>query len=260
MATALIVLAVAQLVALVFALRQNGELQVQLGAMRQSSAVTALAASHRLDSQQSAMDGAVARISSLEAQLHALPDPANVAKGVLPSVFTIDTPTGQGSAFVVQSQPGNALLLTNYHVVAISQGSNQYYPSVDVVSGKLSFRGSVSGVDRSSDLATITVAQSFPALTRASALPSTGDTVYAFGAPLGLEGTETQGIVSNPSQQVQGSAHIQHTAAINPGNSGGPLIDRYGRVLGVNELSITNSQGLFFAVPIADLCVSLIRC
>jgi S1-C subfamily serine protease len=46
---------------------------------------------------------------------------------------------------------------------------------------------------------------------------------------------------------------IQTDAAINPGNSGGPLVDREGRVLGINvsifSLSGAN-DGVGFAVPI----------
>jgi S1-C subfamily serine protease len=47
---------------------------------------------------------------------------------------------------------------------------------------------------------------------------------------------------------------IQTDAAINPGNSGGPLLDAYGRVLGINSQIATGgsrgSVGIGFAVPV----------
>jgi S1-C subfamily serine protease len=67
----------------------------------------------------------------------------------------------------------------------------------------------------------------------------------------------TAGIVSAVDQAIPsgGSARavLQTDAAINPGNSGGPLVDRDGRVLGINvsifSLSGAN-DGVGFAVPI----------
>jgi S1-C subfamily serine protease len=46
---------------------------------------------------------------------------------------------------------------------------------------------------------------------------------------------------------------IQSDAAINPGNSGGPLLDSYGRMIGVNTSIVSpsgSSAGIGFAVPV----------
>jgi len=101
---------------------------------------------------------------------------------------------------------------------------------------------------------------------------STGDSVIAFGSPLGLAGTVTSGIVSALNRPVTtGSSSattpnsyvdaIQTDAAINPGNSGGPLTDSLGRQVGVNSaIASTGSSlggqsgniGLGFAIPINE--------
>jgi S1-C subfamily serine protease len=84
----------------------------------------------------------------------------------------------------------------------------------------------------------------------------------AIGAPFGIEGTFTQGVVSgvNRSFVVEQTGRvltgmIQFDAAVNPGNSGGPLIDMAGRVVGIVSGIINPTQdgvfiGLGFAVPI----------
>lgn len=90
-----------------------------------------------------------------------------------------------------------------------------------------------------------------------------GDPVVAVGAPLGLEGTVTSGIVSALNRPVQaGNSQdtsfinaIQTDAAINPGNSGGPLINAAGEVVGINTAIAqasgqpTGSIGLGFSIP-----------
>ena len=77
-----------------------------------------------------------------------------------------------------------------------------------------------------------------------------GQEVIAIGSPLGLQNTVTRGIVS-AVRNAGGVILIQTDAAINPGNSGGPLLDRSGRVIGINTLRLGGAaQGLGFAVAI----------
>jgi hypothetical protein len=56
---------------------------------------------------------------------------------------------------------------------------------------------------------------------------------------LGSDPTLTKGIISSPQRIFDDTKFVQSDAEINPGNSGGPLIDRYGRVIGVNTYTIT---------------------
>jgi S1-C subfamily serine protease len=62
-----------------------------------------------------------------------------------------------------------------------------------------------------------------------------GDSVYAIGAPKGLELSFTNGIVS-AFRRADAQFLIQTTAPIAPGSSGGPLLDRAGRVVGVTTV------------------------
>ncbi len=85
-----------------------------------------------------------------------------------------------------------------------------------------------------------------------------GQWVIAIGAPRGLDWTVTAGIISakNRKTGILGPTgyedFIQTDAAINPGNSGGPLINLQGKVIGINSLIVSASQGsegLGFAIP-----------
>jgi serine protease Do len=77
-----------------------------------------------------------------------------------------------------------------------------------------------------------------------------GETVFAVGAPQGLERSVSEGIVSMLNRQQGGLVYIQTTAALNPGNSGGPLFNRRGQVVGVNAWGYLFAEGLGFAIPI----------
>jgi serine protease Do len=80
-----------------------------------------------------------------------------------------------------------------------------------------------------------------------------GDDVVAIGNPIGLDQTMTRGIVSGLNRMLPGISDepmIQTDAPINPGNSGGPLVDRCGRVVGINTLISEDAQSIGFAIPI----------
>jgi serine protease Do len=85
-----------------------------------------------------------------------------------------------------------------------------------------------------------------------------GQTVLALGSPHGLARSVTKGIVSQTARYLGGSGEpvamyntwIQTDAAIYPGNSGGPLVDRRGRVIGVNTRKLSGSDSIGFAIPV----------
>ena len=88
-----------------------------------------------------------------------------------------------------------------------------------------------------------------------------GHMVLAMGSPFGLSKSITFGIISakgrrslnlGSSRNVLNQDFLQTDAAINPGNSGGPLIDMYGRVVGINTAIASSSggnEGIGFSIP-----------
>ncbi len=61
-----------------------------------------------------------------------------------------------------------------------------------------------------------------------------GQEVIAIGAPLGLPGSVTTGVISALHRDEINYDMIQMSAPINPGNSGGPLFNMKGRLVGIN--------------------------
>ncbi len=111
--------------------------------------------------------------------------------------------------------------------------------------------------DRSTDLAIIILDHKgpFPTLTLGdSDAMEIGDRVLAVGAPFGLTGSVTSGIISakgrNGLKMNQYEDFLQTDAAINPGNSGGPLVNLDGQVVGINA-AIKSRSGGFQGVGLA---------
>jgi putative serine protease PepD len=165
-----------------------------------------------------------------------------------------------GSGFVTDP---TGHIYTNAHVVLNAS-------SVKVAfSNGSSYSAKVLGADKATDVAVLQVEGAPASVLHPLPLGSVssvhvGDPVVAIGNPLNEKSTITSGIVSQinrtisslePGQQIYKA--IQTDAAINHGNSGGPLIDRYGRVIGITSQILTGSSdpnagnvGIGFAIPI----------
>ncbi|GAA3336499.1 hypothetical protein GCM10020358_08900 [Amorphoplanes nipponensis] len=183
---------------------------------------------------------------------------AAVAAKVSPSIVTVlidgATESALGSGVVLGA---DGLILTNNHV--ISSGGTV---SVRLADGR-TVPAAVVAADSTHDLALVRasgVSGLTPATFGADASVAVGDTVLAFGAPLGLEGTVTSGIVSALDREVgtgteQLTGLLQTDAAINQGNSGGALVDTSGNVIGINVAIATagdrstGNVGVGFAIP-----------
>jgi S1-C subfamily serine protease len=124
-----------------------------------------------------------------------------------------------------------------------------------------SYSAKLVGSDGYSDLAIVSVNakpnEFHPLILGSSSTLKVGESVVAIGNPYGLSNTLTVGIVSQVGRALQEDTlsnfaipdTIQFSAAVNPGNSGGPLITSQGLVVGITSASVTNSQGLGFAIP-----------
>src|SRR5262249_46006666 len=78
--------------------------------------------------------------------------------------------------------------------------------------------------------------------------PEVGSRAYVIGAPLGLEFSISDGLISQV-QSVENGRVYQFSCPASPGNSGGPLVDESGNVLGVVSWQFKTGQNLNFAVP-----------
>jgi putative serine protease PepD len=203
---------------------------------------------------------------------------ASVSAKVLPSTVQIiaeynGKPQGAtGSGFVFDKQ---GHVITNNHVVAEAADDDGPIEVIDHDGRHM--KATVVGRSAVYDIAVLQVkgAESLPPAAIGSAEQMrVGETVVAFGSPLGLSATVTSGIISAVNRPVttgdgSDSSYInavQTDAAINPGNSGGPLVNLQGEVIGVNSAiaslggSPTSQEGgnigVGFAIPIEQVLVT----
>ncbi|CAB1106064.1 unnamed protein product [Ectocarpus sp. CCAP 1310/34] len=167
-----------------------------------------------------------------------------------------------GSGFVIS---GDGLVVTNAHVVErFADGA-----VVVTLDGGQKLKGKVQAMDRRFDLALLKVEvppeHELPvAKIGRSVTLRAGEFVVAMGSPQGLSKSCTLGIVSATARRrselvadartetmmSDSTDFIQTDAAIASGNSGGPLIDLDGRVIGINTLKLSGTDGVGFAIPI----------
>lgn len=198
-------------------------------------------------------------------------DVTSVADDVLPSVVTISsTGSGGGGTGSGEFINSDGDILTNNHVIAnaASGGSISVLLSDDSTES-----ATIVGRDPVTDVAVLRVAPPKglkPIKLGSSESVQVGEPIVVLGAPLGLSGTVTSGIVSALNRTVQVPAEndasallvsaVQTDAAINPGNSGGAMVNCSGQLIGVPSAgaSIPSTSGessggnigLGFAIPV----------
>ena len=152
-----------------------------------------------------------------------------------PAVVTIRADFSSGSGSIIDA---SGLVITNEHVIRSSNGT----VSVMTADGRR-YTGQVIAIDRRNDLALIRLQTTdrLPTIPLANSSGiAVGQRVFAIGAPFGLSGTLTTGILSriNPN-----NGDLQTDAVLNPGNSGGPLLNSRGELIGVNKAIRVSPSG-----------------
>ncbi len=201
------------------------------------------------------------------------PVPAQEIEPIVRGVFRIIEPNSRGSGFAVAP----TVLATNYHVISNSAGALQEASALRVTQGNRAWAVSrIIWSNRQLDLALIEVpgldAGSLPiAVTTMNRLQQ----VVAIGFPGGADrpfqgrdfggATATEGTIGRLLETPL-RREIQHSAHVSPGNSGGPLIDRCGRVVGVNTHvggtrsesgTLVQTPGIYFAVDARHLAEAM---
>lgn len=129
------------------------------------------------------------------------------AEKATPSVVTISVAgsgaSGSGSGIVFDDQ---GHILTNTHVVTLDGAAANADVEVKLSDGTVK-KASIVGTDPTSDLAVVKIDPSGLNLTPATLGDSdklnVGDIAVAIGAPLGLDGTVTDGIISTLSRTIE---------------------------------------------------------
>ena len=135
-----------------------------------------------------------------------------------------------GTGFFVA--PG--YIVTNHHVIKnCTEPPMVRYPKYGAV---IAYS---KGIDEANDLVILETKATHHGIASFRRVPKLGEAVASFGFPLfdvlASDGNFTLGNVTSTTGMGGDSRFIQFSAPIQYGNSGGPLLDMYGRVVGISE-------------------------
>jgi S1-C subfamily serine protease len=169
-------------------------------------------------------------------------DFSGIIEDVINSVVSIRTDVSQGTGFILTD---NGYVVTNAHVLV-----GATYVRI-ITSEQELIEAEMIGYDEYADLVLLKVSGNYDSIELDdSDNVQVGEKVIAIGNPLGLQFSVSEGIVSAVDREGPTGleAYIQTDAALNPGNSGGPLINKEGKVIGINNFKIGGGENLGFAL------------
>jgi S1-C subfamily serine protease len=191
-----------------------------------------------LSSQVGSMDSELIRLKASTSS-----DFSGIIEQVIKSVVTIKTNIGQGSGFIISN---NSYIVTNEHVIDGASAATAI--TYDGKTHSLLLIGKNTKMDIA--LLKIEETNYSGLILENSNSIQVGEKVIAIGNPLGLQFSVSEGIVSAVHRIGENgiNGYIQTDASLNPGNSGGPLINKEGKVIGINNFKVNNSENLGFAL------------
>ena len=165
--------------------------------------------------------------------------PSEIYNAIVGSTVVVETNTGRGSGFYVAPN----IIATNFHVIEGASEATAQITNTDIIVDIVGYLA----VDKDADLILLQVTGTAQTPLRfARENTSIGEAIYAIGAPRGLSGTITDGIVS-ALRNDDGVHLVQISAPISPGSSGCPVVNRMGEVIGV-AMGAIDGQNLNFAI------------
>ena len=169
-------------------------------------------------------------------------DFSGIIEDSIKAVVTIRTDVSQGTGFIISE---DGYLVTNAHVlVGASAIESTNYEQKKITTTFIGYDGDL-------DMALLKIEGNYDYLElEDSDEIQVGEKVIAIGNPLGLQFSVSEGIVSGVHRTSEGllGKYIQTDAALNPGNSGGPLINKKGKVIGINNFKLSDGESLGFAL------------
>ncbi|MBI2628757.1 trypsin-like peptidase domain-containing protein [Candidatus Pacearchaeota archaeon] len=170
-------------------------------------------------------------------------DFSGVIQDVIKGVVSVGTDISQGSGFIISNE---GYVITNAHVL-----SGGRYARVLTYESDSWRPAQLIGYDNDMDIAILKIQGNYDSLEfDNSDEVQVGEKAIALGNPLGLSFSVSEGIISavnrlGPNNQP---IYFQIDVPLNRGNSGGPLVNKRGKVIGVNNFKLQNAENLGFAL------------
>jgi serine protease Do len=197
-----------------------------------------------------------------EALRDAVLDAAANVRPALVRIQVVSADYQEGREVKYSSAGSGAIITPEGHVITNHHVAGHATRLLVTLATKEEVSATLVGTDPLTDIAVIKLendgTRQYPvAVFGDSSLVEVGDRVLAMGSPMALSQSVTLGIVSNvelvmprmfgrfsrltlDGEDVGAFVRwIGHDAAIYPGNSGGPLVDLEGKIIGINEISMS---------------------